>query len=101
MAPHQPSVIIMTVYGTIETAIEANKMGAFDYILKPFDTPDMLAVIKQALETGRFMRSPVDMDVSHDKAFREAIIGRSNSMQEVYKAIGRVAPTHVRVMCAS
>ena len=42
-------VIIMTAYGTTETAIEATKMGAFDYILKPFEIPDMLAVIKQAL----------------------------------------------------
>jgi len=91
-------VIIMTAYGTTETAIEATKMGAFDYILKPFDIPVMLDVIRQALEAGRFMRSPVDMDISPDKASREAIIGRSNSMQEVYKAIGRVAPTDATVL---
>ena len=91
-------VIIMTAYGTTETAIEATKLGAFDYTLKPFDIPNMLAVIKQALEAGRFMRSPVDMDVSPDKASREAIIGRSSSMQEVYKAIGRVASTDATVL---
>jgi len=97
MEPKLP-VIIMTAYGTTETAIEATKLGAFDYILKPFDIPDMLAVIKKALEAGRFMRSPVDMNVSPDKAFREAIIGRSNPMQDVYKAIGRVAPTDATVL---
>jgi len=91
-------VIIMTAYGTTETAIEATKQGAFDYMLKPFDIPDMLAVIKQALEAGRFMRSPVDMDIPPDKASREAIIGRSNPMQEVYKAIGRVASTDATVL---
>ena len=91
-------VIIMTAYGTTETAIEATKLGAFDYILKPFDIPEMLDVIKKALDAGRFMRSPVDMDISPDKAFREAIIGRSHSMQEVYKTIGRVAPTDATVL---
>ena len=91
-------VIIMTAYGTTETAIEATKLGAFDYILKPFDVPDMLTVIAKALEAGRFMRYPVDMNVSPDKAFREAIIGRSTPMQDVYKAIGRVAPTDATVL---
>jgi nitrogen regulation protein NR(I) len=91
-------VIIMTAYGTTETAIEATKLGAFDYILKPFDIPDMLAVIRQGLEAGRFMRSPVVMDASPENAFREAIIGRSTAMQDVYKAIGRVAPTDATVL---
>jgi nitrogen regulation protein NR(I) len=91
-------VIIMTAFGTTETAIEATKMGAFDYILKPFDIPDMLLVIGQALEAGRFMRSPVDMDVIPDKASREALIGRSKPMQDVYKAIGRVSPTDATVL---
>ena len=91
-------VIIMTAFGTTETAIEATKLGAFDYILKPFDIPDMLAVIVKALEAGRFMRSPVDMNVSPEKTSREAIIGRSNPMQEVYKAIGRVASTDATVL---
>ena len=91
-------VIIMTAYGTTETAIEATKMGAFDYLLKPFDIPEMLTIIKQALEAGRFMRSPVEMDAAPDKTLREAIIGRSGLMQEVYKAIGRVSSTDVSVL---
>jgi len=91
-------VIIMTAYGTTETAIEATKMGAFDYILKPFEIPDMLTVIQQALEAGRFMRSPVDMDIAPESAFREAVIGRSHPMQELYKAIGRVASTDATVL---
>jgi nitrogen regulation protein NR(I) len=91
-------VIIMTAYGTTEIAIEAMRMGAFDYILKPFDIPDMLTVIQQALDAGRFMRSPVEMDVAPDSAFQEAIIGRSNAMQEVYKAIGRVSSTDATVL---
>jgi DNA-binding NtrC family response regulator len=97
MEPKLP-VIIMTAYGTTETAIEATKIGAFDYILKPFDIPDMLKVIGQALEAGRFMRSPVNMDAIPEAASGEAIIGRSEQMQEIYKAIGRVASTDATVL---
>ena len=91
-------VIIMTAYGTTETAIEATKMGAFDYILKPFEVPEMLAVIKQALDAGRFMRSPVKMDVKPDDISLEAIVGRSKPMQDVYKAIGRVSTADATVL---
>jgi nitrogen regulation protein NR(I) len=91
-------VIMMTAFGTTETAIEATKMGAFDYVLKPFDIPDMLGTIRQALEAGRFMRSPVNMDPRPDDVAGEAIIGRSRLMQEVYKAIGRVSATHATVL---
>jgi nitrogen regulation protein NR(I) len=91
-------VIIMTAYGTTETAIEATKMGAFDYILKPFDIPDMLTVIQQALDAGRFMRKPVAMNTLPDRIDRDAMIGSSPSMQNVYKAIGRVAATDATVL---
>jgi len=91
-------VIIMTAFGTTETAIEATKLGAYDYVLKPFEIPDMLAVIKQALEAGRFMRSRVKMDVAPETTTEDALIGRSKAMQDVYKAIGRVAPTEATVL---
>jgi nitrogen regulation protein NR(I) len=91
-------VIIMTAFGTTEHAIEATKLGAFDYVLKPFDIPGMLGIILQALDAGRFMRSPVDMDGSPGKISREAIIGRSRPMQDVYKAIGRVSSTEATVL---
>jgi len=91
-------VIIVTAYGTTETAIEATKLGAFDYILKPFEIPGMLLIIKDALKAGRFMRLPVEIDVTPDQALGDAIIGKSRPMQEVYKAIGRVAATDATVL---
>jgi two-component system nitrogen regulation response regulator GlnG len=91
-------VIIMTAYGTTETAIEATKLGAFEYVLKPFDIPDILALIAQALDAGRFMRSRVEMNVPPDATSGDAIIGNSKPMQEVYKAIGRVAATDATVL---
>ena len=87
MEPKLP-VIIMTAFGTTETAIEATKMGAFE----------ILVVIKQALEASRFMRSPVDVDPVLQGSVRDAIIGRSKAMQEVYKAIGRVSETEATVL---
>jgi len=92
------SVIIMTAHGTTDTAIEATKIGAFDYVTKPFEIPDMLDLIGQALESGRLMRSKVEMDALPESPESEALIGRSKAMQEVYKAIGRVAPTDATVL---
>ncbi|MFH1984262.1 MAG: sigma-54 dependent transcriptional regulator [Pseudomonadota bacterium] len=91
-------VIIMTAFGTTQTAIEATKLGAFDYIIKPFDIPEMLQIIKKGLEAGRFMRLPVAMNSAPERASADAIIGSSPAMQEVYKAIGRVAPTDATVL---
>jgi nitrogen regulation protein NR(I) len=91
-------VIIMTAYSTTDTAIEATKLGAFEYVLKPPEIPDMLVLISQALEAGRFMRSRVELDVAPDTTAADAIIGKSKPMQEVYKAIGRVAPTDATVL---
>ncbi len=97
MQPKLP-VIIMTAYGTTDTAIQATKMGAFDYVLKPFDIPEMLALIDQALEAGRFMRSRVDMDALPEDDTAVAMLGKSKAMQDVYKAIGRVASTDATVL---
>ena len=95
---HRVPVVIMTAYGTTETAIEATKMGAFEFVLKPFDVPDMLNTINQALEAARFMRSTVAMDAVPGETATDAIIGRSTAMQKVYKAIGRVAATDATVL---
>ncbi len=91
-------VIMMTAYSTTETAIEATKIGAFDYILKPFDIPEMLEVISKAIEASRFMRTPIDFDVIPGKTSHEAIIGNSKPMQDIYKAIGRVSATDTTVL---
>lgn len=99
IAPKMP-VIIMTAYGTTENAIEATKMGAFDYILKPFEIPDMLALIQKGIEAGKFMRQKVEMGGENQEEAPESeiIIGRSAPMQDIYKSIGRVAPTEATIL---
>lgn len=91
-------VIIMTAYSTTESAIEATKLGAFDYILKPFDIPDMLALLEKAMEAGRVMRDQVVLSAETEQESAEALVGASRSMHELYKAIGRVAPTDALVL---
>lgn len=92
-------VIIITAHGTTETAIQAIKNGAFDYIYKPFDVPEMLALIEKGIEAGRCMSSPVDVNPEADLfAQREAIVGNSPQMLTVYKEIGRVSSTDATVL---
>jgi nitrogen regulation protein NR(I) len=90
-------VIIMTGFGTTETAIEAIKRGAFDYVPKPFEFPDMLKIIEKALEAGQKMKSQVMLGPEPPPT-HEAIVGNSPIMQEVYKTIGKVAPTDATVL---
>lgn len=93
-------VIFITAGGTSDTAIEAMKLGAFDYLLKPLDFPRVQALLDQAFEIRRLMNVPVRLIQADTKAptSSDALIGRCTSMQEVYKAIGRVAPQNVTVL---
>ncbi len=91
------TVIIMTAFSTTETAIEATKMGAYDYILKPFDIPEMLALIRQALETAKRSKEYAEPQ-QHLTSPINQLVGSGRAMQEVYKAIGRVAATDALVL---
>lgn len=92
-------VIIITAYSSTETAIGAIQRGAFDYIYKPFDVPEMLLVVEKAVVAGHCMSSPVDVNPAGEIfSGREALVGSGSSMLEVYKAIGRVSSTDATVL---
>jgi len=92
-------VILMTAYGTTETAIEAMKFGAFDYVLKPFSIPQMKGLVEKALSLRKLMKREVTYASKEDKDGEgERIIGFSPKMQEIYKMIGQVAPSDVTVL---
>ncbi|HTL53329.1 MAG TPA: sigma-54 dependent transcriptional regulator, partial [Planctomycetota bacterium] len=91
-------IIIMTGQGTTEIAIEATKNGAFDYHLKPFEPQEMIKSINHALDSIRLMAREVEIAPAVQKATSDALIGQSHAMQEVYKAIGRVAGTDATVL---
>lgn len=96
-------VVIMTAYGTTETAIEAMKLGAYDYILKPFERDELKRIVTDALEVNRLMKEIVSLPTefrgdapSQQKTVR--IVGNHKKMQEVYKLIGQVAEQDVTVL---
>src|SRR5262245_25317775 len=92
-------VIFMTASGESETAIEAMKMGALDYLMKPLDVARVRALVEQALEIRRLMETPVELpEYNRPPATDSEMIGRSLPMMEVYKAVGRVAPQTVTVL---
>ena len=89
-------IILITAFGTTETAIEATKFGAYDYLLKPFDLPRLLDLVRRAADSNRLMSEPVELGAAG--AAREALVGHSAAMQSVYKDIGRVASKPVDVL---
>ncbi len=97
VASKMPVVVLSSEGGTDET-IQVIKAGAFDCILEPVADDDLLDVIAQGLEAGRLMRSPVAISPRTAAGRGDAIIGRSKPIQEISKAIGRVAPTDATVL---
>jgi nitrogen regulation protein NR(I) len=91
-------VIMMTAYGTTQTAIEAMKLGAYDYILKPFEAPKLKEMIDAALKAARDMKQVVSYKPLLNKEdYAEEIIGRSEPMQKVFKIIGQVSQSDATV----
>lgn len=101
IAPKQ-LVIMMTGFGTTNTAIEAMKLGAYDYITKPFDPPKMQEVVTSALKASELMNEVVTLDdVVEAKDVNlnvRSIIGMSPKMQEVYKKIGQISGSSIPVL---
>lgn len=91
-------VIIMTAYSTTEKAIEAIKLGAYDYLTKPFDNDELLIRVKEAIKTKELMEEVVTFDGLDEYTGSERIIGKSPAMLEIYKQIGKAAPTDAPVL---
>jgi nitrogen regulation protein NR(I) len=95
---HLP-VIIMTAHGTTQTAIEAMRNGAFDYLTKPFDVERMEQIIRGAIKASHDMRDRVSYQpLLQKEEYDQGIIGKTEPMQEVYKIIGQVADSDIPVM---
>ena len=97
-------VIIMTAYGTTDTAIAAMKLGAYDYLLKPFETEELKRIVADALEVNRRMKQIVNIPPEFAPLLLPAssdlveMVGNSKRMQEVFKTIGQVAEQDVTVL---
>jgi len=93
------TVVMMTAHGTIETAVEAMKTGAYDFITKPFDTEAIAFTLQKALERSRLLRENLRLqrDVRNCKPFQD-IVGNSARMKRVYELIQMVASTDITVL---
>jgi two-component system response regulator AtoC len=95
-------VIVFTAFGTSERAIEAMKLGAFDYMEKPFELDEFILTVERACEYNNLLtevkklRSIVNESVSQFP--KDNIIGRNPKMQEIFKLIGRIAPSEATVL---
>src|SRR6266581_1198990 len=98
-------VMLMTAYGTTQTAIEARKLGAYDYLLKPFDVPKLKEIVFNALKAAREMREGArydferkDRPVLQPEDLESKIVGQSEPMRQVFKLIGQFAGTDTTVL---
>jgi nitrogen regulation protein NR(I) len=89
-------IILITAHGTTQTAIDATKLGACEYLRKPFQVEDLLELVAQAVQRARLMSEPVQ--VGEAGTGGHSLIGQSRPMQNLYKEIGRVAGTSVTVL---
>lgn len=98
---HQPSmaVLMLTGYGTVETAVESLKLGAFDYITKPFKLDELLITVKRALEYNKALSENVQLKAQLTGQYQfENIVAESRVMRNVCEMIERVAPTDTTVL---
>ena len=89
-------IILMTAHGTTETVIEATKLGACDYLVKPFEADELFDLVAAAVGSSRLMSEQIALGQA--RSGPSAIVGNSRVMQAIYKEIGRVAATPVTVL---
>jgi len=94
-------VIVMTAFGTIETAVGAMKAGATDFLLKPFSLDHLMTVVHKALEVSALRDENRQLREELGRRYEfENVIGRSPAMQEIFATVTRVAPTRATVLLA-
>jgi two-component system response regulator AtoC len=91
------SVIVVTAYGTVQTAVDAMKYGACDYIVRPFEIEAVEAAVKRALKLSKVQRENRYLRSEINQGWGE-FIGSSNAMKEIYTLIQQVAPTKTGVL---
>jgi DNA-binding NtrC family response regulator len=98
VAPLTP-VIIITAFGTIESAIQAMKMGAYDYITKPFQMDEIVLIVKKALENRLLRKEVVRLKKEVESRYHfHQLIGKSPSMQKIYDLIERISDSSNNVL---
>lgn len=97
-ARHDQTIIVLTAYATAQMAVEAIKHGAHDYLFKPFDVGQLRRLVDEALEIAAQRRATGEPRREAEQRQPSGMIGISPAMQEVYRTIGKVAPTDLTVL---
>ncbi|HWR58644.1 MAG TPA: sigma-54 dependent transcriptional regulator [Thermodesulfovibrionales bacterium] len=98
-AADAPEVVLMTAFGTVSTAVEAMKKGAYHYLEKPLDKDKILAVVTLALERKELLRKNRELQRAlYDRFSIDGIVGRSRAMEDVITVIRKVAHSPVTVL---
>jgi two-component system, NtrC family, response regulator PilR len=93
------SVIMLTAYGSVETAVEAMKEGAFDYVTKPFKVDELMITVERALQYRNVLAENTQLKAQLESKYRfENIVAESAAMRKVCEMIERVAPTDTTVL---
>ncbi|MFP4282908.1 MAG: sigma-54-dependent transcriptional regulator [Opitutales bacterium] len=97
--PHRPVVIMMTAYGNVETAVEAMKRGAYDFLTKPVNIEKLELLMRRALQSRTTEKEVVELHQRLDRKYRfEGIIGNSKALEDVIEKVRRVAPSRASVL---
>jgi two-component system response regulator HydG len=92
-------VILVTAFATVETAVEAMKAGAFDYLKKPFEPEELELVVARAVDHGRLRRENARLRSALSGEFSvSGIVGRSQAMKDVVSILERIAPSNVPIL---
>ncbi|MDA8174934.1 MAG: sigma-54 dependent transcriptional regulator [Nitrospiraceae bacterium] len=91
-------VIVMTAYGSVEGAVQAMKLGAYDFITKPFDTDHLVLLIKRALDNQRLLTENMLLKEEVNPGALPVIVGKSRVLTEVAERIRKVAPAKSTVL---
>ena len=97
--PHPPIVIMMTAYGSVDTAVEAMKRGAYDFVTKPLNLDKVEMLIARALASRRMEQENRTLRQQVDERYGlENVIGQSSALREVLDTIRQVAPSSANVL---
>jgi len=98
-AQSEIKIIMMTAFGTVKNAVNAMKLGVYDYLTKPIDLDELLIIIRRALQEQKLIYENIDLRSKLKETYRfENIIGVSGKMQEVFKKITKVAGSDATVL---
>ncbi|MEJ2245717.1 MAG: sigma-54 dependent transcriptional regulator [Acidobacteriota bacterium] len=96
---NRPEVIILTAYASLEKAIQATKLGAFDFIAKPFKNDELLLAVKNALEHRHLLEENQRLrNTLHERYSFHNIVGKSSGMQDVFDLICQTAPRRSTIL---